>query len=144
MKNGLLFLFAFAGCHDAPATKNTTTYSAAAQQPQAEKKSATPPDEDSSLPAWLPPLIDSYFHYTKNQLIRYQVDSKGDTSEGWIIDDLKITDTARYLTIHIGHDEAEADGSDPRYATDGWIYIDTNRRTIYEYLDNDTLRKWIR
>ena len=145
LKTGFLLTFAFAGCNGAPATKTTITDSIAKpQQEQIEKKKVALADTQSSVSAWLQPLVDSYFHYTKNELIRDQVDSNGDTSEAWIIDDLVITDTASYLTLHIGHGEAEADGSEPRYATDGWIYVDTITKTIYEYGANGTLRKWIR
>lgn len=68
---------------------------------------------------------------------------KQGVTPSWILDRYEETDSATYLIAHLGHNVAEPDGSDPRFVTDGWLYLDTVRKRIYEYdLPNDSLVFW--
>jgi len=59
------------------------------------------------------------------------------------LDDVNVTDTAKYFIFHLGHDVADKGGKNKRFVTDAWIYIDSLKRKIYEYdLPNDTLIEW--
>ena len=140
----LLLGFSFAACNSNESVKSVTEPKTEQVPAPAQNNKNTRPTTPMA-PKWLHPLVDSYFHYSKNELVRQQVDTKGDTSEGWMIDNLVVTDTAHYLILHVGHDESEADESELRFVTDAWLYVDTLTRTIYDYdIAKETLKRWTR
>jgi len=90
---------------------------------------------------WIDPMMANYIRHAKNPLIRAKEKNQG--AEEWLLDRTEKTDTATYLVFHIGHDFEDADGK--RFATDGWVYLDSIRRILYEYdLPNDRLIRWER
>ncbi len=61
----------------------------------------------------------------------------------WIIDRTEARNGADLIVVQLGHTESEPDGSSRRFATAGWLYLDTAREIIYEYdLPNDSLVRW--
>lgn len=86
-------------------------------------------------------LILEYINTTNNELIKMAV--KDNLSEEWLLDRIENTDTAKYYIFQIGHDVSDSGNTNPRFVTDGWIYIDSLTRKIYEYdLPNDSLIEW--
>ncbi|MBI1307177.1 MAG: hypothetical protein GC181_11295 [Bacteroidetes bacterium] len=85
-------------------------------------------------------MVFSYIRKTTDPLI---ASSRDKESLEWIFDRREIRKGHTMLIYHIGHDVADASGKNPRYATDGWVYIDSNTNQIYQYdLPNDSLILW--
>jgi hypothetical protein len=143
---------AIAGC--ASSTDNTTTAaltvatdSAVAGQPAvlhefspagADSRSV---EIDSVLRGkigWADALVTRYITLSDNEGVQY---AAKDSSITWIWDQLLDTDSAQYLVCHLGHDYEDEDGR--RFITDGWLYIDTLTRRLYEYdVPDDSLIMW--
>ncbi len=86
-------------------------------------------------------LILKYIQNTNNELIKLAVKDK--LKEEWLLDRIENTDTANYYIFQIGHDVSDSGNTNPRFVTDGWIYIDSITRKLYEYdLPNDSLIEW--
>lgn len=91
---------------------------------------------------WYDSLVMAYIHQTENPLVKSTRDA--DISIDWRLDRTENTDTAKYLIFHIGHDMVDEGNTNPRFATDAWVYIDSVKRVVYEYdLPNDKLIKWM-
>lgn len=90
---------------------------------------------------WFDSLKEKYTLESKNELVRAAVSDK--LSEEWLFDQVIETDTAKYFVYAIGHDVSEKDGSDLRFITDQWVYVDSSRRLLYEFdVDNERLVRW--
>lgn len=86
-------------------------------------------------------LVLKYIHNTGNELIKLAV--KENLSEEWLLDRIENTGTTKYYIFQIGHDVSDSGNTNLRFVTDGWIYIDSITRKIYEYdLPNDSLFEW--
>ncbi|WP_212003196.1 hypothetical protein [Chitinophaga sp. HK235] len=97
-------------------------------------------ETDGQSPSWTDSLLIEFVKSTDNQLIRY---AAKDSSIRWMMDQVETTDSAVYMIFHLGHHMEEADHSDPRFVTDGWVYIDTLTRKVYEYdAAADSLKRW--
>jgi len=104
-----------------------------------------PPETDNSkqTQTWTDSLISNYIQHTSNDLIKVARNSKMPIE--WLYDQAKDTDTAHFLIYQIGHDMTDEEGTNPRFVTDGWIYIDSLTKKLYEYdLPNDSLIPWHR
>ncbi|GAA0549915.1 hypothetical protein [Chitinophaga japonensis] len=93
---------------------------------------------DSALYAhlqWANALIHTFVKYSDNPMVQYALQ---DHTLEWRWDRLQTTDTAAYLVVQLTHTIDDEDGR--RAVTDGWIYVDTLTRVVYEYdLPNDSL-----
>lgn len=90
---------------------------------------------------WTDSLIKNYIFHTKSELVRLA--NKNKISEDWLFDQVVNTDTAKYYTFQIGHDVTDEGGTNKRFVTDQWIYIDSLTRRLYEYdIANDSLVRW--
>jgi hypothetical protein len=90
---------------------------------------------------WYDSLVLNYITKTDDELIKMA--RKDTIPEEWLLDDIKDTDMAKYYVFHIGHDVEDSDGSNKRFVTDGWVYIDSLTRKIYELnVQNDSLVEW--
>lgn len=90
---------------------------------------------------WYDSLVLYYIKHTDNELIRLA--SKDTIPEEWLLDRIENTDTARYLVFQIGHGVVDEGDLNKRFITDGWIYIDSLKRKIFEYnLPNEKLIEW--
>ncbi|MCW3085290.1 MAG: hypothetical protein JWP12_2656 [Bacteroidetes bacterium] len=88
-------------------------------------------------------LILNYINNSHNELI--MAARKDTVPEEWLIDNLDAQDTTAYFMVHIGHDVFDLGNTNPRFATDGWIYIQKLTKKIYEYdVAKDTLTAWKR
>lgn len=88
---------------------------------------------DAKAPDWVNNLIADYIEHGNNELVRT---AKTDTSIhlSWIFDRTEKADTATYLIYRLGH------SFEQRYVTEAWLYIDSNKRMLYEYdIANDKL-----
>ncbi|KAA2243002.1 hypothetical protein F0L74_10805 [Chitinophaga agrisoli] len=91
---------------------------------------------------WATGLVANYIDHTDNEGIRTIVNDST-ASMKWMWDQLEKRDSSTYILVHLGHDQEDEDGA--RFATDGWLYIDTLTRRLYEYdLPNDSLVGWPR
>ncbi len=99
-------------------------------------------DIDSALHtslSWAVPLVQRYIQTTESQLIK-QAREKG-TNDEFLWDRLETNYDEVYVVFHIGHDLINADSS--RFVTDGWLYIDTTTRDLFEYdAIADSICKW--
>jgi len=68
-------------------------------------------------------LIADYIKKSDNKLIKTSLKKKERIE--WLLDRTKKTDSTNYYIINIGQDVSEEDGSEPRFTSDGWIYIDS-------------------
>lgn len=90
---------------------------------------------------WADSLISDYIYHSNNTLIRLLV--KDSTTFEWMFDQTVTTDTAKYFTYQLGHEESDDNKQNLRFVTDQWIYIDSATRKLYEYdVANDTLTLW--
>ena len=107
-----------------------------------EEQANTKPTNSNNPPTtWKDSLIIKYFSTTKNELIRLA--PKDRTEEEWLFDRVEKTDSAVYFIFHIGHDVEDKNHTNKRFATDGWLYIDSLSRKLYEYdLPNEKLLEW--
>ena len=88
-------------------------------------------------------LIFDYINKCHNELI--MMARKDTVPEQWLIDNLEGQDSSGYYMVHIGHDVSDPGNTNPRFATDGWIYIQKETKEIYEYnIAKDTLTAWER
>lgn len=124
-----------------PTATAVKTDSSSATTVATDNSSTTNQSTRGSEPLWLSTTLMNYIATSKSPLV--VAATKQGIKEGWVIDDAIETDTANYMVIQIGHDVAEADGSEPRRVTDQWLYVDTLSRKIYEYdLPADSLVYW--
>lgn len=97
--------------------------------------------EEAAPPEWANALLADFIARTESSQVK--ASREAGKHVGWLYDQLRTTDTARYFVFHLGHDVAEPDGSDARFATDGWVYIDTLTHRIYEQdIAADSLIEW--
>jgi hypothetical protein len=90
---------------------------------------------------WYDNLIANYIKNSENKLIKSHIKNK-DNME-WLLDRTEKTDSTNYFIFNIGQEVSEKDGSELRFSSDGWIYIDSLTKKIYEYdLPNDSLILW--
>ncbi|RBL91814.1 hypothetical protein [Chitinophaga flava] len=107
---------------------------------QEQTASTASKETDGQSQAWTDSLLIEFIKSTDNQLIRY---AAKDSSIRWMMDQVETTDSAVFMIFHLGHHTEEADHSDPRFVTDGWVYIDTLTRKVYEYdVAADSLKRW--
>jgi hypothetical protein len=105
------------------------------------KNVATNLNEASENEMWYDKLIADYIKNCDNELIKAQLKSK--TRIEWLLDRTEKTDSTNYYIFNIGQDVSEEDGSNLRFTSNGWIYIDSISKKIYEYdLPNDSLIVW--
>lgn len=96
---------------------------------------------DSNSKKWYDALIVDYIKKSENELIKSSFKSKEQIE--WFLDRTEKTDSTNYYIFNIGQDVSEEDGSEPRFSSSGWIYIDSISKKIYEYdLSNETLILW--
>lgn len=97
-------------------------------------------DAAGDIPGWANSLVMAYVKTCDDPLIQYAVK---DSSISWLVDRIEETDTATFMIFHLGHHMEDEDHSNPRFATDGWLYIDTLSKKVYQYdLPNDSLIRW--
>ncbi|HEY1165296.1 MAG TPA: hypothetical protein VGE90_09005 [Chitinophaga sp.] len=87
---------------------------------------------DSAMTArlsWIGPLASKALQSSANPRIRRELK---DSSITWIWDKLILSDTATYISLHVGHEEEDKKGF-KRFVTAGWLYVDTLSRNVYEY-----------
>lgn len=90
---------------------------------------------------WKDKLIADYIRNSKNELIKSSFEN--DEYIQWILDRTKKNDSTQFYIYNIGVDVAEEDGSEPRFSSCGWVYLDSVKRKLYEYdLPNDTIVEW--
>jgi hypothetical protein len=91
---------------------------------------------------WYDSLVMTYVHQTDNLLVKST--REANFTIDWELDRTENTDSAKYLVFHIGHDMVDEGNTNPRFATDAWVYIDSIKRTLFEYdLASEQLIKWI-
>ncbi|MBC9929885.1 hypothetical protein [Chitinophaga qingshengii] len=131
--------FACADNHNQQGKTDTTT-ATVHNVSAAPGANAKPGVDTDAVPAWADSLIIAFSQETSNELIRFAAKEK--TLE-WMLDGTEETDSATYMVFHLGHHMEEPDHTDPRFATDGWVYINTRTRKLYEYdVAADNLIPW--
>ena len=78
---------------------------------------------------WADSLMQIYINTTHLETVARNRANK--INEDWLWDGLVERSGAVYLVLHLGHDVKEGGGN--RFATDGWVYIDTASRKMFEY-----------
>jgi hypothetical protein len=126
---------------DSLTIKHTTKSNEEENAPAKEPENIDIDDALIASLAWTDSLVKIYVNNSTNPLIQAAVK---DSSIAWMPDNLVLTDTAKYLVYHLGHNLEDENHANPRFATDGWLYIDTLTRKLYEYdVANETLTLWI-
>lgn len=96
---------------------------------------------DSNSKKWYDAIIVDYIKKSENELIKSSFKSKEQIE--WLLDRTEKTDSTNYYIFNIGQEVSEEDGSESRFSSSGWIYIDSISKKIYEYdLSNETLILW--
>lgn len=90
---------------------------------------------------WQDDLIVDYVKNSEKDLIKIHFKNKDKLK--WILDRTEKNDSTQFYIYNIGVDVAEEDGSEPRFSSCGWVYLDSVKRKLYEYdLPNDTIVEW--
>ena len=111
------------------------------RQTQKQEPDKTNENNAGNNTNWYDELVLKYINQTDNQLVRLAI--KDNYQEDWILDRRENTGKANYLIFNIGHHLTDEGNTDPRFTTDGWLYVDSLTRKIYEYdLPNDSLIEW--
>ncbi|WP_269222590.1 hypothetical protein [Flavobacterium sp. IMCC34518] len=104
-------------------------------------KSETNVKTESKTQNWYDDLIADYIRKSDNELIKSSLKNKERIE--WLLDRTEKTDSTNYYIFNIGQNVSEEDGSESRFTSNGWIYIDSISKKIYEYdLPNDSLIVW--
>ncbi len=91
--------------------------------------------------AWADAVARNYISLSENPLIAAA--NKTGKPDGFLWDRLEKRSEATYVVLHIGHNVKDKDGA--RFATDGWLYVDTATRQVYECdIATDELTKWVK
>lgn len=133
-----LFLLLAAVCITACTEKQAENSHTTATTQSIAEAGTTPTDVDSTTIAgmpWLDSLIFEYCNNTIDESISASV--KAGERITWLYDRMYQTDSTYFIVIHLGHDMED------HFATDGWIYVDTQTRSVYEYdVVNDSIYRW--
>lgn len=134
----LLISFAFLSCNKtSKIEKQIDSLSANKEVLNSKTKAKT----ESKTQNWYDPLIADYIRKSDNKLIKSSLKNKEQIE--WLLDRTEITDSTNYYIFNIGQNVSEKNGTEPRFTSDGWIYIDSISKKIYEYdLPNDSLTVW--
>ncbi len=98
-------------------------------------------DTETKTQNWYDGLIVNYIKNSDNELIK--IHYKNNDRLEWLLDRIEKTDSTNYYIFNIGQDVSDEDGTNPRFTSNGWIYIDSLSKKIYEYdLPNDSLVVW--
>ncbi|MFC4815608.1 hypothetical protein [Flavobacterium sp. GCM10023249] len=90
---------------------------------------------------WYDTLIADYIKHSEKKLIRMAL--KNNDSIEWLYDQTIDKDGTRYMLFNIGQDVYDEGYTNKRFVSDGWVYIDSIQRKLYEYdLPNDTIIEW--
>lgn len=90
---------------------------------------------------WYDLLVSDYINKSENELIKISL--KNNEKIEWILDRIEKTDSTNYYIFNIGQSVSDNDGSNTRFSSNGWIYVDSISKKIYEYdLPNDSLIVW--
>lgn len=90
---------------------------------------------------WYDSLVSDYINNSDNELIKLSL--KNNVKVEWILDQIEKTDSTNYYIFNIGQSVSEIDGTNTRFSSNGWIYIDSISKKVYEYdLPNDSLIVW--
>ncbi|ESU22802.1 hypothetical protein FSS13T_25270 [Flavobacterium saliperosum S13] len=90
---------------------------------------------------WYDGLIADYIKNSDNELIKLALKNKEEVE--WLLDRTEKTDSTNYYIFNIGQDVTDENNANPRFSSDGWIYVDSLSKKIYEYdLPNDSLVIW--
>lgn len=90
---------------------------------------------------WYDSLVSDYINNSENELIKLAL--KDNVKVEWILDQIEKTDSTNYYIFNIGQSVSEIDGTNKRFSSNGWIYIDSISKIVYEYdLPNDSLIVW--
>lgn len=90
---------------------------------------------------WKDDLIVDYIKNSEKDLIKIHFKNKDKLQ--WILDSTEKNDSTLFYIYNIGVDVAEEDGSEPRFSSCGWVYLDSVKRKLYEYdLPNEQLNEW--
>jgi hypothetical protein len=116
----------------APADSNIATAKSdsLSEEPEHLEEVLTYPD--SAMAArlyWVSDVVPIALKSSTNPLIRHELK---DSSITWMWDKLVFSDTAAYVSLHVGHEENDKKGF-KRFITAGWLYVDTLSRNVYEY-----------
>lgn len=90
---------------------------------------------------WYDLLVSEYINKSENELIKISL--KNNEKIEWVLDRIEKTDSTNYYIFNIGQSVSDNDGSNTRFSSNGWIYVDSISKKIYEYdLPNDSLIVW--
>ena len=86
-------------------------------------------------------LVYDYINNSENELIKLAL--KDNVKVEWILDQIEKTDSKNYYIFNIGQSVSDIDGTNTRFSSNGWIYIDSISKIVYEYdLPNESLIVW--
>lgn len=94
---------------------------------------------DSAMVArldWISDVASKALKSSANPLIRNELK---DSSITWMWDKVVLSDTATYVTLHVGHEEDDEKGF-KRFVTSGWLYVDTLSRNVYEFSEGRLIK----
>ena len=72
---------------------------------------------------WYDSLVSDYINNSDNELIKLSL--KKNVKVEWILDQIEKTDSTNYYIFNIGQSVSEIDGTNTRFSSNGWIYIDS-------------------
>jgi hypothetical protein len=99
-------------------------------------------DPSYSQLKWCDDLIRDYIARSGDELL---VLEKKDTSVRleWYVDRVEREFGKKFMIFHLGHKVSDEGNTNVRFATNGWLYIDSLSRKLYVYdIAKDTIILW--
>ncbi len=118
-----------------PSEKGNSTVDSAKQSKVVSSK------EGRNTENWYDPIVADYIKQSDRELIKAHR-KRGEKIE-WLLDNTEKTDSTNYYIFNIGQTVTDEGHTNPRFSSNGWIYVDSLSKKVYEYdLPNDRLVLW--
>ena len=139
----MLILFAILSCNKTSKNENITDKtridSVLLKNQDSESKAEL--ETKSKSENWYDDIAENYIKNSDNELIKISLKNKEKVE--WLLDRTEKTDSTNFYIFNIGQDVTDENNTNPRFSSDGWIYIDSISKKVYEYdLPNDTIILW--
>lgn len=137
----IVLLFMFLSCEKKETKNVESNLQTEVNQKDTLEANTQSPKDIKVFNNWKDELISDYVKNSKKELIKVHFKAKDQLE--WFLDRTQKNDSTQFYIYNIGVDVAEEDGSEPRFSSCGWVYLDSVKRKLYEYdLPNDTIVEW--
>lgn len=137
----ILILFAILSCNKTSKNENITDETKIDSVLLKNQDSESKAELETKSENWYDDIAENYIKNSDNELIKISLKNKEKVE--WLLDRTEKTDSTNFYIFNIGQDVTDENNTNPRFSSDGWIYIDSISKKVYEYdIPNDTIILW--